>query len=61
MRWSTRSFSVVARRMERAGGEQVGPEALALVADAVPEHDVLAHGEPHEQLELLEGACEPEA
>ncbi len=47
--------------VERARGDEVAPEPAALVAHAVAEHDVLAHGEAHEQLELLERAGETEA
>ena len=47
-------------RVQRAGGDEIAPQPPALVAHAVPEHDVLAHGEAHEQLELLERAGEPE-
>ena len=39
---------------------EVAPQPVAFVAHPVPEHDVLAHREAHEQLELLERAREPE-
>ena len=52
---------VVGARVQRARGDEVAPQPAALVAHPVAEHDVLAHGEAHEQLELLERAGEAEA
>ena len=47
--------------VQRAGGEEVAPQPSSLVAHPVAQHDVLAYGETHEQLELLERAGEPES
>ena len=51
---------VCGARVQRARGDEIAPQPPALVAHAVPEHDVLAHGQAHEQLELLERAGQPE-
>ena len=50
---------VLAGREERARIEHVAPEPLRARPGPVGQHEVLAHGEPHEQLGLLEGAGEP--
>ena len=47
---------VVRRTVQRAGGHEITPQSRSLRPHAVPEHDVLAHREAEEQLELLERA-----
>ncbi len=53
------SFVLLASRPGGANGvDHVPPQPLAGVADPVGQDDVLAHGQPHEQLRLLKGPCQ---